>query len=172
MMRGASTLDWVERMGALTVERDAAGPGGDVATAEAAVARLAGAAWQAVAGGALPGSCEAPHGCLPDGDRLADGCPGRLACDLAGDLAAAFFGQSDLPASRGPAGAQSPVTAVERRRRYLAALREVGPAVSTCRRVLHAGGRCLFRPSPAGPSDLCARVLAAAHEAGFSARQD
>lgn len=144
-MHGAADMDWLRRMGALTVERDgdepagefADGPADEVRSARRRVGRLCAAAV------AVAASPEARGACPP--------AAARLVTELARAGAPAIAPR--------PAGSAPPVLLV---REYLDALCQAATAVYFCRRVEHASHRCWF--SPLGPTaDLCGRVLDAGH---------
>lgn len=142
-MRSASDARaWFRDAGALTVAPPEGWPADEIATAAAAAGRLVATARGLVTAQVVrPGSCARPCGTCAD---LVG------TCGLVRALAAVPL--------MGPAG-----TADAEVGSYLAALGRGGNAVFVCRRTLHRAGTCLFAGDA---SDLCARVLAAAHRLG------
>jgi hypothetical protein len=155
-----TTDEWVRRVGALTVVPAAGCEVDEVAEATAAAERLALRARELIVLGIIPKDA-CPEGCT----RCAAG-----VCDLVRELDAAFptaFSDEDADVAPRPVEpdetAAEPAMAESALRRYRETLADVGGAVFTCRRTLHASGHCLFGDAE---DDLCGRVLAAAHRLG------
>jgi hypothetical protein len=148
--------DWLDEMAALTLGGPD-WPADAVAAATKDAARLAALARALVDGGVLPASCGYPDGCA-----LARALP--HACDLARALAKSP-GARALP----PTIAGDPKAATDA---FVSAVADAGSAIYVCRRVLHPTGECLFgsgaptEGNARNDTDLCARLLLAAHRLG------
>jgi hypothetical protein len=141
------TDEWVLRASALTIAPPTGGEVDEIAEATAGAERLAVEALSLLVLGVVTEQrCPSPCSLCAEG-----------ICALVRDLSAAF---PEAFSDTVPPDGGDPVRAL---REYRAALADVGTAVSTCRRMLHTSGYCLFGEPE---QDLCGRILVAAHRLG------